>query len=263
MLVDRESLLAMDIGGMTSEQIRAAVDKLFGSEPESAIAAAFKTAKRAEATRRLWQTYTGAEPIAPSGKPYRVSHDLLRNLALVSPPESVGHRVTDFSKWILALYWNPSDRTGLPYGKQVERDVARLAPIPSNSNWHLLYRDPLEGKPTPLRISALTVNGQPLWGAPDLVFRHRKNGEVLIIERKASRRELPCDGWPNARAQLWAYAQIDEWRDAPRISLVQEVWGDDGIRVRRRQVVRWQADDPEFRRNNVELFNFYRGTAEQ
>jgi hypothetical protein len=113
-------------------------------------------------------------------------------------------------------------------GKLVERSIAKLTRPISHLDWEVVYRDPLiEGqKPEAKPIPALTIHGVPMWGAPDLVFRYRRTGGLVIVERKASDKRIPMDGWPDLRAQLWCYAQIDDpvWREAPTIRLVGEVW---------------------------------------
>jgi UDP-N-acetylglucosamine 2-epimerase (non-hydrolysing) len=39
-----------------------------------------------------------------------------------------------------------------------------------------------------------------------------------IVEIKASHKDIPANGWPNLRVQLWCYAHIDQWADAPEIT---------------------------------------------
>jgi hypothetical protein len=259
MKVDRDSLLRMEIEGLTPAQIKRAVESLFGQEPESQMKTKLAPIRRELAIQRLWQTYSGERAPNPTGEPYRFTHEMLLRLAAIRRAPRMGNAVTDFSKWVLSLYFDQRDRSGLAYGKQVERDVAarRLPSPPAHKDWELAYRDPLTEKPTPLEISALRVNGSSLWGAPDLVFRHCTTREIVVIERKASDREIPLNGWPNAKAQLWAYAQIDQWRDAPRKSLVMEVWGHAGTGIVRRHVNRWDFADPAFRRQQEELFAAY------
>jgi hypothetical protein len=259
MQIDRDSLQRLEIDGLTPLQLKLAVESLFGPEPDSQLKSKLAPIRRTLALQRLWQTYAGERAPELHGEPYRFTHSTLLRLAELRRPTRIGNTVTDFSKWVLSLYFDIQDRSGLAYGKQVERDVARLAPPPEHADWELVYRDPLTEKPTALEISALTANGGSLWGAPDLVFRHRRSGEIVIIERKASNREIPVNGWPNAKAQLWAYAQIDLWRDATRKSLVMEVWGHAGNRLVRRHINRWVSSDPVFHGEQTELFSRYRG----
>lgn len=111
----------------------------------------------------------------------------------------------------------------------------------------------------PKVTSALTVGGTPLRAAPDFVFKERSTGRVVIVEIKASNREIPRDGWPNLRAQLWAYAHIDEWRNAPEVTLVAEVWGFTSDRIVLRGTRRWASTDEQLKRDNLQLFTLYGG----
>ena len=100
-------------------------------------------------------------------------------------------------------------------------------------------------------------------GDPDLVFQNENDGGIVIVERKTSHREIPSDGWPNLRAQLWAYGKIDEYAGTPGITLVGEVWGyaigmHDGV-IRKRASLMWRADDPVFEGANRNLFEVYIG----
>ena len=155
----------------------------------------------------------------------------------------------------------------MAYGKHVERSVAKLARPPAHPDWELIYRDPLDKKPVAKSISSLALNGGPLWAAPDLVYRHRRSGRIVIVERKATRAEIPHDGWPDMRAQLWCYAQVDEWHHAPSITLVGEIWvhlSDD--RLVRRTVhgglMRWTRGEEPFDSDNAKLWAFYRAKVE-
>jgi hypothetical protein len=49
-----------------------------------------------------------------------------------------------------------------------------------------------------------------MFGKPDLVFREKRSGRILIVEIKATEADIYADGWPNLRAQLWAYSKIDQ-----------------------------------------------------
>jgi hypothetical protein len=152
------------------------------------------------------------------------------------------------------------DPNAMKQGKRVEREIRpRIPVLPRHSEWELIYRDPLVERPEPLPASCLRVESNAVWGAPDFVYKHRKTGEVLIIDRKASDRDIPCDGWPNLRAQLWAYSLIDEWRDAPKIHLIGDVWTLWRRNPSHRAVLYWNAADPAFQDQNRELFELYGG----
>lgn len=57
-------------------------------------------------------------------------------------------------------------------------------------------------------LPALAVTGQSLGTSPDLVYRTRATGEVIIVEVKLSRQSLTNNLWPNVWAQLWCYSQL-------------------------------------------------------
>ncbi len=93
-----------------------------------------------------------------------------------------------------------------------------------------------------LSIPSLTIAGIPTWGRPDLVYREKGTTRMIIVEVKTSEADIPSDGWPNMRAQLWAYFKIHSWRDIDDILLVGEVWGfKNGLRLR--QSIRWHNSD--------------------
>jgi hypothetical protein len=133
----------------------------------------------------------------------------------------------------------------------------------------LLEQDQLDGKPTPRKISLLKVNGESLLGVPDYVYHNAANGQIVIVEVKVSNPTAwPADGWPNLRAQLWAYGQIDAYLNlASDIALVGEVWSEQYDpktmswsyvpRIR----YRWQMSDSVFCAQNEELFEIYKAWA--
>src|SRR5690606_785060 len=130
---------------------------------------------------------------------------------------------TGFTSWIFGLYESRRDARKLELGRQLEREVvARRIPVPEHSRWKLEYDGTSRSKQEPLSIPSLLVNGQALRGKPDLVFREKKANRVVIVDIKISNAFIPSDGWPNARAQLWAYSKAD-WR-ASEIILAAEVW---------------------------------------
>lgn len=233
-------------------------------------------AKRVEEARlfRL-QVYCGAAkpPLPRHGEAYWATHDRLLALGQRMPATLRAHTVTDFRRWVHSLY---GGRGGTPAamreGKFVERSIAKFVRPLSHPDWELVCSDPLiEGKrPDAKPISALSIGGKPMWGAPDLVFRHLPTGELVIVERKASDKLIPVDGWPDLRAQLWCYAQIDDpvWKEAPAIRLVGEVWRvrSDGklyLRVNEGGLMRWTKGDETFDATNASLFALYKAQVER
>jgi hypothetical protein len=101
------------------------------------------------------------------------------------------------------------------------------------------------------------------------VFRYRPTRELVIVDRKASDKRIPVDGWPDLRAQLWCYAQIDDpaWREAPAIRLVAEVWvrrADGKLYLRENEggLMRWMKGDTQFEEQNAALFALYKERME-
>jgi len=220
-----------------------------------------------------WDRYHGA-PTANDSKPYRIGHqELLRRASRTlggtkcNPSNRHHHTVSDFAGWVYDLYNTSRDRDALTRGKQGELKVhlrkKRIPRLGHGSGWRPLYIDPLDGKPEALEISLLTVHGRSLYGAPDYVFKNDATGTVLIVEVKVSDRELWSNGWPNLRAQLWAYGHIDQFmNDTKNTVLVGEVWTDTGARVSLHQTLTWHLSDPTFCAQNQQLFEAYQRWAE-
>ena len=101
----------------------------------------------------------------------------------------------------------------------------------------------------------LQVDGRAMYGVPDIVYRNRKTGEIMIVEIKASNAEVPKDGWPNLWAQLWRYAQIDQWREASKITLVAQVWAPSATALRKTLI--WGNDSEGFQEGCRNLFDAY------
>jgi hypothetical protein len=177
-----------------------------------------------------------------------------------------GNRVTDFSGWVFDLCFPRCRRNALALkmGKETEecllqrhraRRPLRLPELtPQTRDWKIVFRDPLTDV-EPFRISALKVDGRALYGVPDIVYRNRKTGEIMIVEIKASEAEVPADGWPNLRAQLWCYAQIDDWRDASKITLVSQVWKP-GATTPRKTLI-WDNVSRSFQEGCRNMFDAY------
>ena len=77
-----------------------------------------------------------------------------------------------------------------------------------------------------LKISALQLNdGSCMYGKPDIVLYQKRTRKYLIVEIKSSAiRFPPSDGWPNLRAQLWAYSKADIFERASEVILGAEVY---------------------------------------
>ena len=215
--------------------------------------------KRDEFDRKRWVLYTNNINAIKYGE-FRVGHEELVRRALARNSRNPGSTVSDFTKWIYSLYQGPPDRISLQTGKDVEKQASfRIRALSNNAEWDLIYRDTLDENAEIKTISALKVDGNPIYGKPDAVFRHKITDEIVIVERKASNRDVPDNGWPNLKAQLWAYAHIDDWVDSPKIRLIGEVWGFDYFGLYLNRLLSWDMNDLEFCRENKELFDIYTG----
>lgn len=259
----KQAILEVDIDLLSPQEKKYLLEKYF-PEPLPEWKNTLREVRERIQTKKLWKAYQGADCFGEFDSEYRFSNKQLKVLAeyygkASTFAEKKGVRVTDFSKWVMSLYLRPANPSSLMRGKHIERSVARLAKPSTNPDWELVYRDPLESKPNPLKISRLTFDGEPLWGAPDLVYRNKISDEILIVERKASDKVIPSNGWPNLRAQLWAYSHIDDFIGASKITLIGEIWTEIESKLVRRAVLRWCCDDKKFDCENMEMFSLYGG----
>lgn len=197
----------------------------------------------------------------PKREPFDWSHRRvmlgadLRSSELHNP-----YTVSGFSNWVFGIYRPKRNPYALAVGKSAESQITNIRlQLPKHDGWELLHDGTGEAKHS-LPASSLSLNGQVLRGSPDLVFREKKTGKILILEIKATNARLPRDGWPNLRAQLWAYSKLNEWQDSPGMLLVGEVWNESGTRCR--GTVGWDVSDAQLNQDNQELFNAYRKAVE-
>ena len=257
MELSKKDILALDSKLFSAEEKKAYINLLYGAPDEWSWK---RDLESATSNLRRWRLLLGDEPTP--GASYRVAHDRLLFLAKNYPPKKVGQTVTDFTDWIFRLYVPERDYSSLLRGQQIEREIATLrVPAPVHSRWKLEYNGMSGTDSEAFEISTLKINGTPLRGKPDLVFREKGTKRILIVEVKTSEADIPSNGWPNMRAQLWAYSKIDAWRDAEEILLVGEVWGFKyGLRLR--HSIRWVKGDQILERENAELFACYSNYCE-
>lgn len=214
--------------------------------------------KKIQLDSQRWVSYLDRDH-NPSIDNYRVDHQFLLKLAKMNLPKTRGNLVTDFTGWIYSLYQNEPDPLKLSQGKDGEKIVfnyKRMRPA-ENSSWEIIYVDKLDRNTKSKNISCLSVDGAVVRGKPDVVYRNKNDGEVVIVERKISNHRVPDDGWPNLRAQLWVYGQIDDWRFAPKITLVGEIWHVVSGEPKINSVLTWDMSDELFVDQNKELFDVY------
>lgn len=119
-------------------------------------------------------------------------------------------------------------------------------------------------KPSYYSINDLLVGGEPLRVNPDLIYENKRTRETIIVEIKHSLMDIPSNLWPNIWGQLWCYAQIQEFRDSSKVTVIGEVWGDKYIRggyqyVYLRASVRRNPRAVPYDRFFRALFDIYRG----
>jgi len=234
--------------------------------------------------------------------PYVLHEDLVR-WAKTYAPETIKPTVSSFADWVFGLSNDfVNGEAAKRRGKKAEAEIVEsvlksreqkewwdrvqvkrkmdmayyIGKRFSKDLWQLEYDGTANSCVDALQISALKVNGQPLQAKPDLVFRDRRSGDVLIMELKAwnGRGKLPVFGWPNLKMQLWCYGMIDKWRDAPSIILQSRVWRWDydwddendtrggGLIVPGLVLQPWLSTDPRVHNECLELFKAFGGFYE-
>lgn len=225
-----------------------------------------------------WAALLGETPI--EGTPYRVTHQHLlyrieRNRRVprqgVEAVTSQAATVSAFADWVFRLYRPPPSPAMLIAGKigelavvdrrvelsQLKREIPRW----EHRGWRLIHDGVRGSFDEGISIPSLTVNGVPLRGIPDLVFRQRKSDRLLFVELKVSSApDLPSDGWPNIRAQLWAYSHIRRWPTTAEILLAGEVWSDSSPPLWRKTWL-WRSTDSLLHQQCSELFFAFGGTV--
>ncbi|WP_310629930.1 hypothetical protein [Paraburkholderia sp.] len=163
-------------------------------------------------------------------------------------PEDPQATVSAFSQWIYSLYASAyGDEEDRERGKAREPLIYQtrlqgqggvhngfLRSI--GSEWRLIHNGlhmPGQDHVDYFTIDSLRVNGEALRAAPDLIYRHPRFNEVMVVEIKNSWMTIPSNLWPNIWGQLWCYAQLDVARNANRVTVIGEVWGEHKIWVGR------------------------------
>lgn len=238
--------------------------------------------------QRLWvprpADFVNSPEYRREGKRYRHDHDDIVKRARASPRELRRQTVKGFTGWIHNLYdtkdreveksQGSADEKAIE-GKEKENWIRQIRSRASKeSRWTNIYNTL---KAESLRTTELEINGLPLWGKPDLVFRSDHYREILIVERKVHyggqwyTPEVPIDGWPDLRAQLWAYGYCvrvlkgcaNLLKTKGRIRLCADVWVKEAYYkpLERRAVLNWAFDDLEFDGQNRQLFDLYRSKS--
>jgi hypothetical protein len=193
-----------------------------------------------------------------------IDHEALLVIARSRPPTNPTCTVSSFSGWVFNLY-RQSAEDAMRHGKAAEFGIEREArqklrwsdhPLRSEE-FQLEFADPLDHSCEPFRISSLTLNGRPLFGVPDVVFRHKPTNQIVIIERKVTYAR-PAE-WPNLKVQLWCYGRIDKWRTARKVLLRGHVYPPQYEFNYATPVGQWHRDHETFDTECRQLFESYGG----
>lgn len=120
------------------------------------------------------------------------------------------------------------------------------------ADWNTVYIDNGQSART-FVASNLLVDTKPVRCRPDLVLKHKATGKHMIIEYKSTRSftgnvrkrngglyVFDADGYPNNRAQLWCYSQIDEFRDREPLLILQFR---DAQTLKHKVTIAWRSGD--------------------
>jgi hypothetical protein len=227
----------------------------------------------AESLMQRWHAYfeTGmAKPGRGSMSTFETTRaaELFGTIVYINPAPTA---VTHFSSWIhdLVYFEGKSPKNdSLRFGKTVEQKIRRAAKekyknLSAPSNWELIHNGmDMTTEMVSYQISSLQVKGTSLRGCPDLVFRESGSGRILIVETKATKFNVPTDGWPDMRAQLWAYGQIDQFKSAPSITLAAEIWREVSDVPVLTRIMSWDSADALFDSENRKIFDLFKAIVE-
>jgi hypothetical protein len=213
-------------------------------DPIQLAASIAKIAASYQASSELSNRHFLGVPKAPAFR--LVAADFLAR-ARLQKPEQPTATASAFADWIYSLYGRPGSPEDLERGRAAEAQVfeerprslaARSILIACDQQHLARYRPSWELVHCGLNVDTsnvprpffeapdLSVDGRALGASPDLLYRNRENGEVIIVEVKLSRQPLPSNLWPNVWAQLWCYANLPLVLNAPRVTVIGEIWGE-------------------------------------
>ena len=172
---------------------------------------------------------------------FEIQPSLFLKRALRNAPKRAGTTVSAFADWVYSLYRSSiKDPLALELGLKVERTIFQERSVlikdvsfAQNNyfDWELVHNglnyatNDECSLSSSFDISDLSIEGKPIRGNPDLIYRNRNDGRYVIVEIKFTRKRIPSNLWPNVWAQLWAYSKIPILKNSPTLSAVGEVWG--------------------------------------
>lgn len=217
---------------------------------------------RATLLAQKFDSNVGAQRLA-------ISSERMTRLLLHRPSSNSTATASDFSSWVYRAEHRHAFRNlGPPSLLQLARQrisnvLDRLADGEAG-DFDLVSCDSGLSTDVIYTSSALRLRGQPLRLRPDVVYRHRRAGVIVIFEYKIPGSDVivPKEGWPNLASQLWTYAWADPWIENPHVLIVGVAFdyllGDFKIRA----VPRTLKTDPELNRVCRELFLAWGGDIE-
>lgn len=183
----------------------------------------------------------------PKAPPFRIVPAEFLARAKLNRPEEPQATASAFAQWVYSLYGRPGSQDDLDRGKQAEAQIFDERPRSFAAHsilaacdhehlaryrpgWELIHCglavEPSDAPRPFFEAPKLSVRGRALGASPDLLYRNRDTGEVIIVEVKLSRQQLPSNLWPNVWAQLWCYANLPIVLSAPRATVIGEIWGE-------------------------------------
>ncbi|MFO1225298.1 hypothetical protein [Roseateles sp.] len=201
-----------------------------------------------------------------SGSAFEIDLAELLRRGLDKPFKAKVGTVSDFADWVYRLYVPQKSIAGLRAGSSAELEIETARQSirpPAREAWELVYRGLWDSEAPSFEIPELNVKGVPLRGKPDLVFREKKTGRILILDIKLTEHRVPRDGWPNVWAQLWAYSKVPMWRDAPEVILAAEFWSYRSLNIDITATLNWKSSDPLLNHRARLLFDCYKRRAEK
>jgi hypothetical protein len=126
-------------------------------------------------------------------------------------------------------------RLGAMDHQEINRICKRLGheQMVGNGKYEVEYADNDQNTENVFEMPSLQVGKHTVRGRPDLVLKNIRTGHVIIVERKTTSQQRLIDqseerNWKNIQAQLWCYSYISMWSNAPRMTLVGQLWRNHG-----------------------------------
>lgn len=243
--------------GVYDERDRKAKEKRKRAHEEASRKSAVAEAAGLEGTRpkvlseaiaqALKRSHAFVDQSQNPGLPYRKPAEDILSASGTAPADHNKSHVSSFSDWVFSKYGatklsaaelnqraedeiqiDLAGRRAWKLSHQKELDERRESYVKQVAfgGWEVIYKHFGPYEEDALKISALLLNdGSCMYGKPDIVLYQRRTRKYLIVEIKSSAiRFPPNDGWPNLRAQLWAYSKADLFEKATEVKLGAEVY---------------------------------------